>query len=159
MFFLTTRKVDQQETLILGFWTTRNVDSNQIQNRHSVPPWHSGIADSHFVVSLLIRNNKMGHRINKMDIHFNKVGHRNSKVGHRNNKVGVYETTKWGSVPVSPPIPPAYLRCSSLPQMAKFQSDVLYRETKFDSYKYSGEMLGSNSLAREASIPAFAKLQ
>ena len=65
------------------------------------PPWHSGIADSHFVVSLLIRNNKMGHRINKMDIHFNKVGHRNSKVGHRNNKVGVYETTKWGSVPVS----------------------------------------------------------
>ena len=36
-----------------------------------------------------------------MDIHFNKVGHRNSKVGHRNNKVGVYETTKWGSVPVS----------------------------------------------------------
>ena len=65
------------------------------------PPWHSGIADSHFVVSLLNRNNKMGHRINKMDIHFNKVGHRNSKVGHRNNKVGVYETTKWGSVPVS----------------------------------------------------------
>ena len=43
--------------------------------------------------------------------------------------------------------------------MAKFQSDVLYQETKFDSYKYSGEMLGSNSLAREASIPAFAKLQ
>ena len=43
----------------------------------------------------------MGHGINKMDIHFNKVGHRNSKVGHRNNKVGVYETTKWGSVPVS----------------------------------------------------------
>ena len=40
-----------------------------------------------------------------MDIHFNKVGHRNSKVGHRNNKVGVYETTKWGSVPVS-----AYVR-------------------------------------------------
>ena len=77
------------------------------------PPWHSGIAESHFVVSLLIRNNKMGHRINKMDIHFNKVGHRNSKVGHRNNKVGVYETTKWGSVPVSwegqascPPNPP-----------------------------------------------------
>ena len=65
------------------------------------PPWHSGIADSHFVVSLFIRNNKMGHRINKMDIHFNKVGHRNSKVGHRNNKVGVYETTKWSSVPVS----------------------------------------------------------
>ena len=58
------------------------------------PPWHSGIADSHFVVSLLNRNNKMGHRINKMGIHFNKVG-------HRNNKVGVYETTKWGSVPVS----------------------------------------------------------
>ena len=40
-----------------------------------------------------------------MDIHFNKVGHRNSKVGHRNNKVGVYETTKWGSVPVSPWVP------------------------------------------------------
>ena len=65
-----------------------------------VAAWHSGNAHSHFVVSLLIRNNKMGHRINKMDIHFNKVGHRNSKVGHRNNKVGVYETTKWGSVPV-----------------------------------------------------------
>ena len=41
------------------------------------------------ITILLIRNNKMGHRINKMGIHFNKVGHRNSKGGHRNNKVGV----------------------------------------------------------------------
>ena len=136
---------DLQDSMILGFWRARKVDSaTQIfvdsilidkncwfwvfkrpeklvgKNRWFwaferpemsillkyrinilYPPWHSGIADSHFVVSLLIRNNKMGHRINKMDIHFNKVGHRNSKVGHRNNKVGVYETTKWGSVPVS----------------------------------------------------------
>ena len=115
-------------SLFILFWSTRIVDSvffllpEKLINKNRwfwaferpemlillkyrinilYPPWHSGIADSHFVVSLLNRNNKMGHRINKMDIHFNKVGHRNSKVGHRNNKVGVYETTKWGSVPVS----------------------------------------------------------
>ena len=91
--------------LLIRFWLTRIVlsvfiDKNRwfwvferqeklILLKHRInilyPTWHSGNADSHFVVSLMIKNNKMGHRINKMGIHFNKVGHRNSKVGNRNN--------------------------------------------------------------------------
>ena len=76
-------------------WSTQFVDSVLLDkncwfysNRESTFWTADDILEIH-VPTLLIRNNKMGHRINKMGIHFNKVGHRNSKGGHRNNKVGV----------------------------------------------------------------------
>ena len=122
---------DRQDSVILGFWRARKVDSatqifvhsilidkncwfcffndqksllarivdsgllndqkcrfysnteSTFWTPHDIQEMHN--AHAHFVVSLLIGNNKIGHQINKMGIHFNKVGHINSKVGHGNN--------------------------------------------------------------------------
>ena len=93
IFFMKHR---QRRNLLILSCSTRIVDSWLFKDQNS---WFYSNRESTFwtthdilekyIPILLIRNNKMGHRINKMGTHFNKVGHRNSKGGHRNNKVGV----------------------------------------------------------------------
>ena len=97
MFFLTTRKVDQQESLILGFWTTRNVDSTQIQNQHSVPPLAFG--DCRFPLCCFFveqkqqngsPNQQNGHTLQQSGTQKQQSGSQKQQSGClRNNKMGL----------------------------------------------------------------------